>query len=62
MRARKIAYYSKCELLVNQQHNSDADYYKGRNRKGRSKVAKPASSCGEETDKKDAASVFLQIS
>ena len=58
LRARKVAYYSKCELLVYQPHKSAEDYLKGKNR---FRKRKAANSSDEETDKKDAASVFLQI-
>ena len=61
LRSRKIAYYSQCDLLVFQQHKSDAHYFKGGHGKGRSKKSKADDSSDEETGKAEAASGFLQI-
>ena len=56
LRAQKLLYYSKCELLVYQQRKPSSEHFKGRNKK-----AKHASSSDDESGRKEAPTIFLQI-
>ena len=62
LRSRKVPYYSQCQLVVYHQHKGDSGFFKaGRGRAKFKKGCAEGSSDEEESNQKDAASVFLQI-